>query len=143
MPMLLAVPAIMLIAASTLAAFRSGSRRCRRLDHTIANLQSLAYAESHGVHAVLTDGRNEARVISGHIRIPKKPGFYLSVFAYGGECRGVSEIGVRYPLRDAVLSVNFPLGVSNEIVDDYAEIEVREGRLLVILSGKEREEAEA
>ena len=114
-----------------------------RLDHTIANLQSLAYAESHGVHAVLTDGRNEARVISGHIRIPKKPGFYLSVFAYGGECRGVSEIGVRYPLRDAVLSVNFPLGVSNEIVDDYAEIEVREGRLLVILSGKEREEAEA
>ena len=111
--------------------------------HTIANLQSLAYAESHGVHAVLTDGRNEARVISGHIRIPKKPGFYLSVFAYGGECRGVSEIGVRYPLRDAVLSVNFPLGVSNEIVDDCAEIEVREGRLLVILSGKEREEAEA
>ena len=113
-----------------------------RLD-TRLPICNLCYAESHGVHAVQKDGRNEARVISGHIRIPKKPGFYLSVFAYGGECRGVSEIGVRYPLRDAVLSVNFPLGVSNEIVDDCAEIEVREGRLLVILSGKEREEAEA
>ena len=109
-----------------------------RLDHTVANLQSLAYAESHGIHAVLTDGRNEARVLSGRIHIPKKADFYLSVFAFGGACRGVSESGVRYPLRDAALSVDFPLGVSNEITDDYAEIEVKEGRLLVILSKKEK-----
>lgn len=108
-----------------------------RLDHTIANLQSLGYAEARGVRAILTDGRNEARVISGRLRLPRKDGFYLSVFAFGGPCRGVSESGVRYPLRDAELSVDFPLGVSNEITDDYAEIEVREGRLLVVLSGKE------
>lgn len=50
-----------------------------RLDHTIANIQSLAYAASHGASAVLTDGRNEARILSGRARFPKKPGFYFSV----------------------------------------------------------------
>lgn len=110
-----------------------------RLDHTVANLQSLAYAESHGVSAVLMDSRNEARILSGHVRIPKKSDSYLSVFAYGGVCHGVSETGVRYPLYDAELTPDFPLGVSNEITDEYADIEVKEGRLLLIVSKKESE----
>ena len=108
-----------------------------RLDHTIANIQSLAYAASRGVSAVLTDGRNEARILSGRARFPKKPGFYFSVFAYGGPCRGVSESGVKYPLRNVGLDSDFPLGVSNEITEDFADIEVKEGRLLIIQSKKE------
>ena len=108
-----------------------------RLDHTIANIQSLAYAASRGVSAVLTDGRNEARILSGLARFPKKPGFYFSVFAYGGPCRGVSESGVKYPLRNVGLDSDFPLGVSNEITEDFADIEVKEGRLLIIQSKKE------
>ena len=108
-----------------------------RLDHTVANLQSIAYAEAHGVVAVLTDGKNEARIFTGKIRLPRRDGFYLSAFAYGGECRGVSERGVKYPIENVTLSPDFPLGVSNEIVADYAEIEVQEGKLLLIFSEKE------
>lgn len=108
-----------------------------RLDHTIANIQSLAYAASCGVAAVLTDGKNEARILSGRAKFPRKTGFYFSVFAYGGVCRGVSESGVKYPLRDVRLTPDFPLGVSNEITDDFAEIEVKEGRLLIIQSKRE------
>ena len=103
-----------------------------RLDHTIANLQSLGYAEARGVRALLTDGRNEARVLSGRLRLPRRDGFYLSVFAFGGPCRGVSESGVRYPLRDAELSVDFPLGVSNEIIAESAQITFEDGILIVI-----------
>jgi len=108
-----------------------------RLDHTVANMQSLAYAASHGVSAVLTDGNNEARILSGRARIPRKDGFYFSIFAYGGACRGVSESGVKYPLRNVELTPDFPLGVSNEITADFADVEVKEGRLLVIRSKKE------
>lgn len=108
-----------------------------RLDHTIANLQSLAYAHEQGAHAVIFDGKNEAMILSGSAEFPRRVGWYLSVFAYGGVCRGVCEQGVKYPIECATLTPNFPLGVSNEIVADTARIEVREGRLLVVFSRKE------
>lgn len=108
-----------------------------RLDHTVANLQSLAYAHAQGVRAVLTDGRNEAQILSGTAYFPRRAGWYLSVFAFGGICRGVSERGVKYPLDHVELTPEFPLGVSNEITAEEAEIEVCCGRLLVIFSKKE------
>ena len=108
-----------------------------RLDHTIANIQSLAYAESKGVKAELSDGKNRAMIASGRISIPKVENFYLSLFAYGGSCSGVSVRGTKYTLEDSELSVDFPLGVSNEITAQKAEIEVKSGRLLIILSKKE------
>ena len=108
-----------------------------RLDHTIANIQSLAYAESKGVKAELSDGKNRATIASGKILIPRAENFYLSLFAYGGSCSGVSVRGTKYTLEDSELSVDFPLGVSNEITAQQAEIEVKSGRLLIILSKKE------
>lgn len=108
-----------------------------RLDHTIANVQTLAYAASHGVNAVLTDGKNEACILTGEHAFPKRNGYYFSVFAYGASCEGVSLSGVKYPLRDARLTVDFPLGVSNEITEETARIRVKHGRLLVIQSPKE------
>ncbi len=108
-----------------------------RLDHTVANLQSLAYAQSHGVKASITDGQNTAYMISKAAMIPYKPHSYLSLFAYGGAAGGVSVSGVRYPLDNAELTADFPLGVSNEIVDDFAKIEVKSGRLLIVQSQKD------
>ena len=42
-------------------------------------------------------------------------------------------------MYDAELTPDFPLGVSNEIMDEYADVEVKEGRLLLIVSKKESE----
>ncbi len=108
-----------------------------RLDHTVANLQALAYAEKHGIQAILVSGNNEAFLMRGIGKLPKKDGFYLSVFAYDGVCEGVSIHGTKYEVENAVLDTNFPLGVSNEITADFAEIEVKTGRLLIILSKKD------
>ena len=109
-----------------------------RLDHTFANLQTLAYAEKNGAHACLLAENDEAFLLSGSIRLPRRAqDWYLSVFAYDGVCRGVTEKGTKYEVENATLDTNFPLGVSNEIVSDHAEISVKEGRLLVILSKKD------
>jgi len=104
-----------------------------RLDHTVANIQSLAYADSKGVRAVLTDGSNEATIVS-HGAVFKKKDGYFSLFAYGGECEGVTLCGVKYPLDNATLGVSFPLGVSNEITGERASLEIKSGRALVIFS---------
>ena len=88
-----------------------------RLDHTVANLQTLAYLVDRGARGQLRDR-------------DCWEGAYLSLFAMGGSC-AVTETGVEYPLEDYPLSGFYPLGVSNHILDT-ARITAR-GTLLVML----------
>jgi thiamine pyrophosphokinase len=106
-----------------------------RLDHLIANLQSLVFAQKHGLSARLFDEDTEVCTLQGSsMRLPRRPGWSLSVFAADGPCGGVSISGAKYPLRDAELLPSFPLGVSNAWAADEALVSVREGILLIVLS---------
>lgn len=106
-----------------------------RLDHTIANLQAAAYGRQRGCFVLLASKRNLAAVIADEtVNIPRMDGWKLSVFAFGARCEGVCEAGVKYPLNDAVLENTFPIGVSNEITGEYAEVSCKNGQLLIILS---------
>ena len=68
---------------------------------------------------------------SGSLRIPRTQG-KLSAFAFGGTCGGVCISGAKYNVSDATLTPNFPLGMGNDFAADFAEISVKEGRLLVM-----------
>ena len=106
-----------------------------RLDHTIANLQLLSFALDAGCDCVMTDGNNIATMLSnGSVKIKQREGYTLSVFAYSNECTDVSIKGVQYPLDCAKLNSSFPLGVSNNITAKYADISLKEGKLLIIQS---------
>ena len=106
-----------------------------RLDHTFANLQMLAYGKEHRLDITLADGENTAFMMSpGKKILPKKEGFSLSVFAYDAEASGISLSGVKYPISRGTLTNRFPLGLSNEITAETAEITLEKGLLLVIIS---------
>ncbi len=103
-----------------------------RLDHTLANLQSLNYAASLGARAEMCDGRHWATVIrGGSVTVRRRPG-KLSVFALDTACCGVSIRGTKYDAEDVVLTSAFPLGMGNDFAADAAEISVRSGALLVM-----------
>ena len=92
-----------------------------RLDHTVANLQTLRYLCERGARGELRERDCWARVIQDETLELRRgaylgEGAYLSLFAMGGECR-VTETGVEYPLEDYPLSGAYPLGVSNHIRD--------------------------
>ena len=108
-----------------------------RLDHTIANIQTLAYAEDHGAHAVLSDGKNTAYIIKKDARVARESGSYLSLFAFGGDAV-VSISGTKYDAENLTLTPSFPLGVSNEITAEKAQITVFSGKVLCVLSKKEK-----
>ena len=108
-----------------------------RLDHTFANLQTLAYIEKEGAHGRVISEDNEAFLVCDEAHIEKRDGWYLSVFAYDGVCEGVTIQGAKYEVADVSLSTDFPLGVSNEITADSAIVSVKNGTLLVILSKKD------
>lgn len=106
-----------------------------RIDHQIANFNVAAFITNRGGHCEMIDNVNRFYSIKNEkITLKKRPGWSLSVFAHSEVCTGVTLKGVRYPLKDATITNDFPVGVSNEIVEEYAEVEVREGLMFVVES---------
>lgn len=104
-----------------------------RLDHTFANVSTLLYLRKHNVAPVMEDDRSRVTVLHNEAaEFEKRPGFYLSVFPISGDARGVSICGAKYPLVNATLTEDYPIGVSNEIVKETAKIEVTDGYLMVL-----------
>lgn len=106
-----------------------------RLDHTVANLQTLSFIAYHGALGKLIDETNEIMgLIPGEYKFQNRAGHSLSTFSMTDEVTGLCESGVKYSLDNAVLTNKFPLGVSNEIVEDFAVISFKSGILFVCLS---------
>ena len=105
----------------------------RRLDHTLANLQTLLYLRRRGARGYLYDNDFVWTVIENEtIRVDKTVEWgLLSVFCLGDRARGVTETGVQYPLQGAELTAEFPLGVSNHILEPVATVGVETGALAV------------
>lgn len=108
-----------------------------RLDHTVGNLQSIAFGWREGLCVTLMDTKNRAFPVGeGTTVIPREEDCYISFFSMGEPCRGITYQGLSYPLTDAVLTADYPLGVSNEFVDSEAVITLKEGLLLCVIAKK-------
>ncbi|MEG1932116.1 MAG: thiamine diphosphokinase [Pygmaiobacter sp.] len=104
-----------------------------RLDHTLANISTLLYLREAGVTAILADEDTEITVLHNETRsFARRCGFYFSIFAQQGTAQGVTLRGVKYPVQNAAVRENYPIGVSNEILLDTAEVTVKNGTLLVL-----------
>ena len=110
-----------------------GSLDGPRLDHTVANFQTLQFLADRGAEGYLV-GRDYLITVlrGGCLRFGAQCGGILSLFCLGAEAYGVTITGLQYPLTDGVLSPGFPLGVSNHFLGQDSTIEVKEGSLLVM-----------
>ena len=115
-----------------------------RTDHTLANLQALAWLAARGGRGVLV-GQGECFTVvrNGTLHFRAREEGILSVFAHGGETRGVTLEGLQYPLQNATLTPDFPLGVSNHFVGSPAAVSVADGTLLVCWQGDVKELVDA
>lgn len=105
-----------------------------RLDHLLGNLHILGAAMQQGVECRMVDRNNRIRMINRGIRLRREEqyGTYVSLLPFTPQVVGLTLRGFQYPLENAVLECYHSLGVSNEIVDEEAEISFREGVLLVV-----------
>lgn len=114
-----------------------GSLDGPRLDHTVANFQTLQFLADRGAEGWLIGNRYIATVVkNGALTFDPGAQGILSVFCMGADATGVSIRGTQYALDHGTLTPGFPLGVSNHFTGAQAVITVENGSLLVLYDRK-------
>ncbi len=104
-----------------------------RLDHTLANIQTLGFLREHGARGLLFGQGTAVALIENETqRFPASAQGTLSVFCFGDKAEGVTETGLYYPLENADLTNAFPLGVSNAFCGTESAVCVQKGKLLLL-----------
>ncbi len=108
-----------------------------RIEHTLANLQVLAFLAENGRQGFLVDKDSVMTAITNRkISFGKMPSGYVSVFSHSSKSEGVCLRGLKYELDGANLTNTFPLGVSNEFIGGESSISVENGTLIVVFPRK-------
>ena len=107
-----------------------------RLDHTVANLQTLQFLADRGAEGYLIGNSVVTVVKNGNITFPPVADGLISVFCMGADAENVTIRGLQYGLEKGRLTAGFPLGVSNHFVGKESGISVQNGSLLVIYDRK-------
>lgn len=108
-----------------------------RLDHTVANFQTLQYLADHGARGYLVGKSHIVTVLKeGKLEFSPAAAGIISVFCMGADATGVTLRGLQYPLENGKLTAGFPLGVSNHFIGQTASVSVAKGSLLLLWDRK-------
>lgn len=110
-----------------------GSLDGPRLDHTVANFQTLQFLSDHGAYGYLIGKDYMVTVVkNGQLHFDASCTGIFSVFCMGADAEGVTIRGGKYDAENVTLSAGFPLGVSNHFEGKDVTITVEKGSLLVL-----------
>ena len=105
-----------------------------RFDHTLANIQCLLYLKNNGCTGYLMDGNGMIMVLKNEtVRFQANLEGTLSLFSLGSCARGVTIKGLKYELKDAEITNDFPVGISNEFLGKESEITVCDGEVVCMI----------
>lgn len=109
-----------------------------RLDHVLGNIQTLYLAHEKKVPCCILDTHNRIQLIEKYHCISREEqyGKYFSLIPLTTDVYGVTLKGVKYPLRNHHFTVlgTGSFGVSNEIVEEKAEICMESGIFILVES---------
>ncbi len=107
-----------------------------RLDHFYGAVASLCEALDAQVKAYIVDSRNRFSLFKNSIIIKKceQYGMYISIIPFTSKVTAVTLEGFCYPANDRTFYNSRSLGVSNEIVEDEAKVQIGEGIMILIES---------
>ena len=110
-----------------------GSLDGPRLDHTVANFQTLQFLCDHNAFGYLIGKDYMVTALqNGTICFPASCTGIFSVFCMGKDAEGVTIRGGKYDAENVRLSAGFPLGVSNHFEGREVSVSVEKGSLLIL-----------
>lgn len=108
-----------------------------RIDHTIANIQTLLNIAKNGGRGFLIGQNNVMTTIfNSSIEFSEIYTGNLGVFAQGNDAYNVTISGLKYAADNITIKSDTPIGVSNEFIGDRAVISVKNGSILVVWDEK-------
>ena len=107
-----------------------------RLDHVLANIHLLLLPMQLNIKACILDTNNRIYLQNQSFTIHKERqyGDYVSLLPFTEKVSGLTLNGFKYPLNQITYNAGSSLGISNEIKDEAAKVEISEGILIVIES---------
>ncbi len=108
-----------------------------RVDHLLGNIQSLCIPLEKNIECFLIDNNNKIMLLKENKLIKKSEqyGTYVSLLSLTDKVTKLTLKGFKYPLYDYTLTNHSGgFGVSNELIDDEAEIIFQTGILIMIQS---------
>jgi len=105
-----------------------------RLDHTMANILLIERYIKNGISIRIVDNNNYISILNKDITINKKEGYFLSIIPISEYIDGITLKGMKYPLLDVKVNRGSTLCVSNEIIAESAEINIKNGMGILFLS---------
>ena len=108
----------------------------KRMDHAIANIHILKDALGANIPCQILDEHNRIYLVNTEKTLEKDKvyGKYISLIPLTSTVEGLTLKGFKYPLNKYNLPIGTSLGISNEIIEDIAHIEMEKGILIVIES---------
>lgn len=105
-----------------------------RIDHMLANISLLKLGMEKGIPITILDNRNSIMMIKESIHMSGEKSELFSLIPYTGRVEGICTKGAHYELKDAVMELGDPYGVSNYFEEETVEVSIKKGILLVIRS---------
>lgn len=106
-----------------------------RFDHTLANIQCLLYLKHHDAVGYLVDGTGMILVaVNESVSFRAEMEGTLSLFSLGERAEDVTIRGMKYNLENALVTNDFPIGISNEFIGEQAQITVEHGALVILIA---------
>ena len=106
-----------------------------RIDHTLANIHILKESLDNNIECKIEDNKNKIQLINRKTILELDENYrYISLIPLTTMAKGVTLTGFKYPLSNATLEAGHSIGVSNEQIEKRAEINLKEGILILIKS---------
>jgi thiamine pyrophosphokinase len=103
-----------------------------RLDQTLGNIALISNLQPSTCNLQLNDGLEEVFFCRDHVEINGNSGDTVSLIPWQGEVAGIVTTGLKWRLQNETLYPNKTRGISNELIDDSASIQINSGLLLIV-----------
>ena len=103
-----------------------------RCDHFLGNISLMKWASDRGASLTFEDTDTYMFLLKGDKVVPKRENHYLSVIPFFEDAT-ISLTGTKYPAENVTFHAGDTLGISNEIVEETARINIEKGSALVML----------
>ena len=103
-----------------------------RLDQTLANIALTSDLRPSTCDLRLDDGIEEVFFCHEQVQINGSSGDIVSLIPWQGEVTGIVTTNLKWRLQDETLYPQKTRGISNEMLDDTATVQIKSGLLLIV-----------